>query len=229
MRRHRQRDRRDRRAPAPRCRCSSRRPTSPSRRTLPGTGCPSGRGRRASAGESGGNACASSHSITWGRISASANSRTVLRSSACSSVGRKSIVSRLYHGVMLGNAHPFAAGSSHRCSSTGSAARRRRSPPRPTSPRSSASTPPRPTARLKGFGVGLRPPHRRLRVRVRPRQRGPDRRLAVAAHLHVQRPGADAGSDRRDAVLRHGRRRRLPRDAERASRRRTSGSTSAAA
>ena len=45
----------------------------------------------ASAADRIGKCCASSHSMTCGRISASANSRTVRRSSSCSSVGRKSI------------------------------------------------------------------------------------------------------------------------------------------
>src|SRR6478736_4679131 len=48
--------------------------------------------RSASFGKSSiGKCCDSSHSMTCGRISASANSRTVRRSSSCSSVGRKSI------------------------------------------------------------------------------------------------------------------------------------------
>src|SRR5262245_34439889 len=42
-----------------------------------------------------GNCCASSHAMTCGRISASANSRTLLRRISCSSDGRKSIA-RLY-------------------------------------------------------------------------------------------------------------------------------------
>ena len=67
----------DRRAPAPRCRCSSRRPTCPSRRMRAGTECPSVRGRPASAAARAGNCCASSHSLTCGLISVSANSRTL--------------------------------------------------------------------------------------------------------------------------------------------------------
>ena len=46
---------------------------------------------------SGEKCCASSHSMTWGRISASANSRTVRRRISCSSDGRKSIEGADYH------------------------------------------------------------------------------------------------------------------------------------
>ena len=72
----------DRRAPAPRCRCSSPPTTSPRRRIPRGTECPSARARRTSASSSRGNCCASSHSLTCGRSSASANSRTLRRSSS---------------------------------------------------------------------------------------------------------------------------------------------------
>ena len=65
------------------------------RRTPRRTGCPSARGRRASAAASMGKCCASSHSMTCGRISASANSRTLRRRSSCSSVRRKSITSNV--------------------------------------------------------------------------------------------------------------------------------------
>ena len=86
----------DRRAPALRCRCSSRPPTCRRRRTSREPGCPSARARPACGSSSAGNACASSHSMTCGRISASANSRTVRRSSSCSGVERRSI-RKLYH------------------------------------------------------------------------------------------------------------------------------------
>ena len=53
-----------------------------------GTECPSSP-RSASFGSSSlGKCCASSHSMTWGRISVSANSRTLLRRRTCSSVRR---------------------------------------------------------------------------------------------------------------------------------------------
>ena len=81
----------DRRARAPRCRCSSRSPTCPRRRTARDTGCPAGRAPRASASARPRNAAPRSHSRTCGRISVSANSRTLRRSSSCSSVGRKSM------------------------------------------------------------------------------------------------------------------------------------------
>ena len=91
VRRDRQRQRRDRRAPVPRYRCSSRRRRCRRRRTRPGIWMPS-RPRSASAGTTSAGKCwASSHSRTCGRISVSANSRTLLRSSSCSSLSRKSI------------------------------------------------------------------------------------------------------------------------------------------
>ena len=53
---------RDRRARAPRCRCSSRRRTSRRRRTPRETGCPSARAPRSFGSSSRGKCCASSHS-----------------------------------------------------------------------------------------------------------------------------------------------------------------------
>ena len=81
----------DRRARALRCRCSSRRRSCRRRRSARETECPSARARPASGSSSLGKCCASSHSMTWGRISVSANSRTLLRRSVCSSVSAKSI------------------------------------------------------------------------------------------------------------------------------------------
>src|SRR5688572_5217239 len=53
---------------------------------------------------SAGNSCASSHALTYGRISVSANSRTLRRSSSWSSVKRRSIAVglrlRSYHSLM---------------------------------------------------------------------------------------------------------------------------------
>ena len=82
----------DRRAPALRCRCSSRRPTCRRRRTPRATGCPAGRARRASGRARPENAAPRP---TPGRAGGSRLRRTrarVRRSSCCSSVSRKSII-----------------------------------------------------------------------------------------------------------------------------------------
>ena len=107
-----------RRAPAPRCRCSSRPPTSPRRRTPPETGCPSARARASFGSRSIGKCCASSHSITCGPISASANSRTVRRRSCCSSVGRKSIGRNVSSGNRENGQSQARARAAHRRTSS---------------------------------------------------------------------------------------------------------------
>ena len=70
--------RRDRRARAPRCRGSSRWPTCPAPPYSSGNWMPISPSAASFGTSSRGKCCASSHSRTCGRISASANSRTVL-------------------------------------------------------------------------------------------------------------------------------------------------------
>ena len=178
----------DRRAPAPRCRCSSRPTTSPRRRTPRETGCPSGRGsaqlrRRTSRGK----CCASSHSRTCGRSSASANSRTLRLSSSCSSVRRKSMprADRII-GVCASPARSFSPLAA--CS---------RLPARaaPT-PRSSSAAPARRRLRqARGFAVGGGILVLGFEFEYSDTREGPGRRRAVAADRHGQHPAADAGRD----------------------------------
>ena len=183
-----------------------------------------------------GKCCASSHAITCGRISASANSRTVRRRSCCSSVGRKS-TNRMYQGQeengirrivsrsrALMRRSPDHSGLSRLCAISRYAGvmrsrwlSRSRVPPS----RSCCRAPGRLSRRhrvfrhepdaLRSHGEGIRdrhgPGHRRLRVRVREHERRSAGGRAAAADLHVQRPPADADPDRADAVLRDGRRR----------------------
>ena len=211
------------------------------RRTPRGTGCPSARGRRASAAGPSGNSCASSHSMTCGpdlrlgELADRAAQQLLLVGRAeihgdCTNVSRGLGVGARARG--FGAARPSSIAEACRIASRwsslpcSSCCRRRR---RPTSPRFSAPTRRRPIASPRGSAIGTRPRDRRLRVRVRAHQRRPRRSSRRAADVHVQRPAADAGPDRRHAVLRDGRRRGLPRDARTTTRKPTSASTSAAA
>ena len=173
--------------------------------------------------------------MTCGRISASANSRTLRRSRCWSSVKRKSIDRTVSQAgaAGLGGRHVVRRPRIARRDSVG---------PRPgrdfaytrsmkrilVALCSSCSVPapafaditaflgvnPTPVSRpVRGFAVGHRPADRRLRVRIREHQRRAGRQLAkgraAVADLHGQRAGADADSDRRHAVLRDGGRRRV--------------------
>ena len=200
------------------------------RRTLPGTGCRSARGRRASAAAPSGTCCASSHSITCGRISASANSRTVRRRSSCSSVGRKSIARECITGARsAGDVHP-APLDVHRCFSSSAfcgilvptAARRRH--------RVSRRQPDAHQSRRQGLRDRHRPRDRRLRVRVREQQRGHLARArrrcgrscsTASCRRRYQSRGMQFYGTAGGGVYRE--------TLERACRRRTSGSTSVAA
>ena len=87
--------------------------TSRRRRTAPETECRAARAPPACGSSSAGKCCASSHSRTCGRISVSANSRTLRRSSSCSSVSRKSSnstsVSRGRGGISGGRQNEMGA------------------------------------------------------------------------------------------------------------------------